>query len=143
MDVESESAGDFAGWVRQVNAAVADAKQAAAGAGSWFSRSSACINAEGRVSQTINRVQNLTFGAKRPGFIPGRGRQSGLAGTARAPSPLRYAAQSAISRVRGRASSGRALGDLGYHIVSLVLTLDGRSVPWLPAFEEFRTPGAA
>ena len=29
--------------------------------------------AEGRVSQAINRVQNLTFGARRPGFIPAEG----------------------------------------------------------------------
>ena len=36
----------------------------------WFSRSTACINAEGRVSQAINRVQSLTFGARRPSFVP-------------------------------------------------------------------------
>ena len=79
-DVESEPSGDFAGWVRQINAAVADAEraageaeQAAAGSGRWFSRSSACINAEGRVSQAINRVQNLTFGTRRPRFIPAEG----------------------------------------------------------------------
>ena len=79
-DVESEPAGDFAGWVRQINAAVAaaeraadEAERAAAGAGNWFSRSSACINAEGRVSQAINRVQGLTVGGRRPGFVPAAG----------------------------------------------------------------------
>ena len=66
--------------MRQINAAVAeveraaaDAEQAAAGSGSWFSRSSACINAEGRVSQAVNRVQGLTFGARRPAFVPAAG----------------------------------------------------------------------
>ena len=79
-DVESEPSGDFAGWVRQINAAVADAEraageaeQAAAGSGRWFSRSSACINAEGRVAQASIRVQNLTFGTRRPRFIPAEG----------------------------------------------------------------------
>ncbi len=79
-DVESEPAGDFAGWVRQVNAAVAEAEraaaeaeQAAAGAGSWLSRSSACINAEGRVSQASLRLQNLTLETRRPGFVPAEG----------------------------------------------------------------------
>ena len=79
-DVESEPAGDFAGWVRQINAAAADAEraayeaeQAAAGSGSWFARSSACINAEGRVSQAVNRVQGLTFGGRRPAFVPAAG----------------------------------------------------------------------
>ena len=79
-DVESQPAGDFAGWVRQVNAAVAEAEraaaeaeQAAAGSGSWFSRSSACLNAEGRVAQATVRVQNLTFGTMRPRFVPAEG----------------------------------------------------------------------
>ena len=76
----SVPAGDFAGWVREINAAVADAEraageaeQAAAGSGSWFSRSSACINAEGRVSQAVVRVQGLTFGTRRPSFVPAAG----------------------------------------------------------------------
>ena len=76
--VESEPAGDFAGWVRQVNADVAaveqaadEAEQAAAGTGGWFTRSSGCLNAEGRMAQAINRVQALTFmGTRRPQFIP-------------------------------------------------------------------------
>ena len=79
-DVESAPAGDFAGWVRQINAAVAEAEraaaeaeQAAAGSGSWFSRSSACINAAGRVAQATVRVQNLTFGTRRPRFVPAAG----------------------------------------------------------------------
>ena len=79
-DVESEPAGDFAGWVRQINAAVAEAEraaavaeQAAAGSGSWFSRSSACINAEDRVAQASVRVQNLTLGTRRPRFVPAEG----------------------------------------------------------------------
>ena len=80
-DVESEPAGDFAGWVRQINAAVAAAERAAdeagagrgGGPGSWFSRSTACINAAGRVSQAVNRVQGLTIGDRRPGFVPAAG----------------------------------------------------------------------
>ena len=70
-DVESEPSGDFAGWVRQVNAAVAEAERA--GSGSWFSCSSACINAAGRVAQASLRVQNLTLGTRRPGFVPAEG----------------------------------------------------------------------
>ena len=80
-DVESEPAGDFAAWVGQINAAVAaaeraadEAERAAAGSGSWFSRSSACINAEGRVSQAVVRVQGLTFGTRRPKLRAGRRR---------------------------------------------------------------------
>ena len=79
-DVESEPAGDFAGWVRQINAAVAaaeraadEAERAAEGSGSWFSRSTACINAAGRVSQAVNRVQGLTLGGRRPSFVPAAG----------------------------------------------------------------------
>ena len=64
--------------MRQVNADVAaveraadEAEQAAAGSGSWFTRSNGCLNAEGRVSQAIIRVQALTFmGTRRPQFIP-------------------------------------------------------------------------
>lgn len=139
MDVESESAGDFAGWVRQVNAAVADAEQAAAGAGSWFSRSSACINAEGRVSQTINRVQNLTFGAKRPGFIPAEGGSQAWQELREPPSPSRYAAQSAISRGRASPRSGARGSRLPYRQprpdprrseCSLAPGLRGVSNPW-------------
>ena len=77
-DVQSQPAGDFAGWVRQINDAVAeaeraadDAEQAAAGAGSWFSRSSACFHARDRGVQASIRVQNLTFmGVRRPEFVP-------------------------------------------------------------------------
>ena len=36
----------------------------------------------------------------------------------------------------------RAPGDLGYHMVSLILPSTSER-PWLPAFEELRTPGAA
>ena len=76
--VESEPAGDFAGWVRQVNADVAaveqaadEAEQAAAGTGGWFTRSSGCLNAEGRLAQAVLRIQALTFmGTRRPRFIP-------------------------------------------------------------------------
>ena len=77
-DVQSAPAGDFAGWVRQINTAVAaaeqaadDAEQAAAGSGSWFSRSSACWHARDRGVQASTRVQNLTFmGIRRPEFVP-------------------------------------------------------------------------
>ena len=31
------------------------------------------LNAEGRVAQAINRVQNLTLGTRRPRFIPTEG----------------------------------------------------------------------
>ena len=75
--VESEPAGDFAGWVRQVNAAVTaveqaagEAEQAAAGTGGWFTRSNACFHAEDRMTQAVLRVQTLTFGTRRPQFIP-------------------------------------------------------------------------
>ena len=77
-DVQSQPAGDFAGWVRQINTAIAaaeqaaaDAEQAAAGSGSWFSRSSACYHARDRGVQASIRVQNLTFmGIRRPEFVP-------------------------------------------------------------------------
>ena len=77
-DIQSQPAGDFAGWVRQINTAVAaaeraadDAEQAAAGSGSWFSRSSACFHARDRGVQATIRVQNLTFmGIRRPEFVP-------------------------------------------------------------------------
>ena len=77
-DVQSAPAGDFAGWVRQINTAIAaaeraadDAEQAAAGSGSWFSRSSACHHARDRGVQATIRVQNLTFmGIRRPEFVP-------------------------------------------------------------------------
>ena len=77
-DARSAPAGDFAGWVRQINDAVAaaeraadDAEQAAAGSGSWFSRSSACFHARDRGVQATIRVQNLTFmGIRRPEFVP-------------------------------------------------------------------------
>ena len=77
-DIQSQPAGDFAGWVRQINTAVAaaeraadDAEQAAAGSGSWFSRSSACFHARDRGVQASIRVQNLTFmGIRRPEFVP-------------------------------------------------------------------------
>ena len=65
------------GWIREVNAAVVaveraggEAEQAATGDGSWLWRSTACINAEGRVTQATVRVQDLTFGSRRPQFIP-------------------------------------------------------------------------
>ena len=64
--------------MRQINTAVAaaeraadDAEQAAAGSGSWFSRSSACFHARDRGVQASIRVQNLTFmGIRRPEFVP-------------------------------------------------------------------------
>ena len=40
----------------------------------WFSRSSACINAEGRVAQASLRVQNLTLGTRRRNARPPRRR---------------------------------------------------------------------
>ena len=72
--VRGEPDDDFSRWVRQVNAAVAqveqaanEAEQAAAGTGSWFSRSSACQNARDRLTQAS--LQSLTFGTRRPQFI--------------------------------------------------------------------------
>ena len=75
-DVESEPAGDFAGWGRAVNGAVAEAERAAAEAeqagarsGSWWSRVTACLGAHERVQRAINRVQSLTTGGRRPSFV--------------------------------------------------------------------------
>ena len=75
--VQSEPADDLAGWVRAINDAAAEAEraadeaeQAAAGSGSWFSRSAACWHASARVTQATIRVQDLTFGTRRPEFIP-------------------------------------------------------------------------
>ena len=90
--VESEPAGDFAGWVRQVNADVAaveraadEAEQAAAGTGGWFTRSSGCLNAEGRVAQAIKPRAGAHVHGDPPAAVhPGRGWQPGLAGARRA-----------------------------------------------------------
>ena len=75
--VQSEPADDLAGWVRAINDAAAEAnraadeaEQAAAGSGSWFSRMAACWHAGERVTQATSRVQDLTFGMRRPEFIP-------------------------------------------------------------------------
>ena len=55
-DVEAEPPGDLAGWVRAVNAEVeraerasAEAEQAAAGSGGWWSRFTACVGARERM----------------------------------------------------------------------------------------------
>ena len=66
-DVEAEPPGDLAGWVRAVNAEV---EQAAAGAGGWWSRLTACLGADNRVVTATLRVQGLTFGTDRPRFVP-------------------------------------------------------------------------
>ena len=78
-DVESEPAGDFAGWVRQVNAAVADAERAAArgraGRGRFRQSGSRARASTPRDAcprrSTASRTS--TFGARRPGFIPVEG----------------------------------------------------------------------
>ena len=81
-DVESEPSGDFAGWVRQVNAAVAEAER-------------------GRLRQLVLVLVGVhqrrgtrgpgepprpepDVGDQAPRLRPGRGRQSGVAGAARA-----------------------------------------------------------
>ena len=76
-DVEAEPPGDLAGWVRAVNAqveraerAAAEAEQAAAGSGGWWSRLTACLGADNRMVTATLRVQGLTFGTGRPSFVP-------------------------------------------------------------------------
>ena len=71
-DVESEPAGDFAGWVRQINAAVAAAER-----GRRRGRAG-----RGGVRQLVLALVGVH---QRRGPRPGRRRQSGLGGAARAP----------------------------------------------------------
>ena len=76
---EPEPADNLAEWVRALNAAAgaaeqaaADAEAAAGGPGSWFSRTSACIEAEARATAAATRVSSLTVGDNRPGYVPVR-----------------------------------------------------------------------
>lgn len=76
---ELEPTEGFARWVRALNAAAraaeqaaADADAAAADAGSWFTRTSSCIEAEERVTAATTDVTRLTVGDGRPGSIPDR-----------------------------------------------------------------------
>ena len=79
VDAVPEPAGDFIGWVRTLNVAAraaeqaaADAEAAAGGSGSWFSRASACIDAEARATAAATRVSSLTVGNSRPRYVPVR-----------------------------------------------------------------------
>ena len=67
---------DLAEWVREVNAGVtaaeeaaAEAEAAAAGSGSWFSRAAACVNAQDRLTGALARVEALTVGESRPSYV--------------------------------------------------------------------------
>ena len=67
---------DLAEWVREVNAGVtaaeeaaAEAETAAAGSGSWFSRAAACVNAQDRLTGALARVEALTVGESRPSYV--------------------------------------------------------------------------
>ena len=71
---EPEPAEDFESWVRALNAAAraveqaaADAEAVARGSGSWFSRASSCIDAEGRATAAATRVSSLVV-CPRNGF---------------------------------------------------------------------------
>ena len=66
---------DLVAWVRAVNAAVrraevaaGEAEAAAAAAGSWFSRTAACVDARDHLSSAQDRVAELTTGAARTVF---------------------------------------------------------------------------
>ena len=63
-------------WLRAVNAAVrraeeaaAEAEKTAAATGSWFSLTTACLDARDRVSKAGKRVKELTIGEARPLFV--------------------------------------------------------------------------
>ena len=67
---------DFDAWAAEIRAAVdaaeqaaGDAEAAALGSGPPLSRSSACINAVGRVARRSSRVSSLIYGSR---FIPAR-----------------------------------------------------------------------
>lgn len=62
-------------WVR-VSAGVTtaeeaadEAESAAAGTGSWFGRTTACVNAQDRLSYALQKVERLTVGEERPSYV--------------------------------------------------------------------------
>ena len=67
---------NLAEWVRAVSAGVTaaeeaagEAESAAAGTGSWFARTAACVNARDRLSNALQRVERLTVGEGRPLYV--------------------------------------------------------------------------
>ena len=73
---EATEPATFAAWVRAVNASVSAAEEAAAaahasaaGAGSWFARTAACVGARDRLTRALARVEALTVGASRPSSV--------------------------------------------------------------------------
>lgn len=77
-DAESEQSAGLMVWVRAVDASMAEAERAAAeaeasaaGAGGWFSRTSACLDAQGRMTSALDHVAGLTVGEDRPAAVAG------------------------------------------------------------------------
>ena len=67
---------NLAEWVRMVSAgmtaaeeAAGEAELAAAGTGSWFGRTTTCVNALDRLSNALQRVERLTVGEERPSSV--------------------------------------------------------------------------
>ena len=67
---------NLAEWVRVVSAgmtaaeeAADEAESAAAGTGSWFGRTTTCVNALDRLSNALQRVERLTVGEERPSYV--------------------------------------------------------------------------
>ena len=67
---------NLAEWVRMVSAGVTAAEEAAgevesatAGTGSWFGRTTTCVNALDRLSNALQRVERLTVGEGRPSYV--------------------------------------------------------------------------
>ena len=63
-------------WVRVVSAGVTaaeeaagEAESAAAGTGSWFGRTTTCVNALDRLSNALQSVERLTVGEERPSYV--------------------------------------------------------------------------
>lgn len=78
-----EPSGDLTAWVRAVDGSLTDAEGAAAqaeaaatGAGGWFLRTMACLDAEERMLRALDRVRSLTTGEGRPeGVAPATGNE--------------------------------------------------------------------
>ena len=73
---EAVEPADLAAWVRAVNASLTAAEEAAtvaqasaAGAGSWFARTAACVDARDRLTRALARVEALTVGGSRPSYV--------------------------------------------------------------------------
>ena len=73
---EATEPATFASWVRAVNGSVTAAEDAAAaaqasaaGSGSWFARTAACVGARDRLTRALARVEALTVGGSRPSFV--------------------------------------------------------------------------